>query len=40
MSFVEVLAKELCYSVIAKHGAEVRTIGNKASRTHRIPSDP
>ena len=37
---VEVLAKELCYSVIAKYCEVVRTIGNRASGTHRIPSDP
>ena len=33
------LAKELCYSVIARRGAVVRTIGNRASGNHRIPSD-
>ena len=39
LAFAEVLAKELCYSVIARRGAVVRTIGNRASGSHRIPSD-
>ena len=44
MALVEVLqvvlAKELCNSVIAKHGAVVRTIGDRASGSHRSPSNP
>ena len=36
---VNVLAEESCYSVIAKYGTAVQTIGNKASETHRIPFD-
>ena len=39
LAFEVVLAEELCYSVIARRGAAVQTIGNRASGNHRIPSD-